>query len=127
MKRNNDLIREILLIAEAHTDEDKMLEVTPADFIKEFSNITQYEIDEHVRLLKEKGLIETHHNRGGWYIKRLTWDGHDFLGNARDITVWNQAKQIAATSSWDVFSSVLKEFALKGAMLMLKQSIGYNL
>jgi hypothetical protein len=95
MKRDLDLIRSILLAVE---DEDNV-----ADF--KSVHIEGYE-DElvwyHLQLLDEAGLIEgqwrpVHGVRASeWLVRRLTWEGHEFLADARSETVWATMKQRVA-------------------------------
>ena len=90
MKRDMDLIREMLLAIEAH----------PSGFgLKiEIPNYTEEQINYHAFLLGEAGLAEvssitTNYSKSPEaMVKHLTWAGHEFLDSARDNTIWNQAK-----------------------------------
>lgn len=110
MKRNMDLIREILLQKEA----DKTPMVLP-------DCSGQEEFAYHVALLKEAGFVEAiiRPDRLGMpkaaQVLRLTWAGHDFLDAARNDTVWNMAKEkiIESGKSWTIsmLTEVLKALA----------------
>ncbi|GHT47765.1 hypothetical protein FACS189454_10260 [Planctomycetales bacterium] len=113
MKRDNDLIREILLIA--GSADEMLLAIELSELIDKFPDITRYILDSHLQFLSEKGLVELHRDRSGIYIERITWDGYDFLAAARNATVWNKVKAVAATSSWDILNYALKEISLKYA------------
>jgi hypothetical protein len=89
MKRDMDLMREILLVTESDGT------------YKSADHYTQREIAYHVKLLIEAGLIEgvvACENENGrqvpvaYAISRLTMAGHDFLDAARENKVWEKAK-----------------------------------
>ena len=92
MKRNMDLIREILL----HIEENQR-DVGPLDVrIKGFLD---YEITYHLNLLKEANLVTLSINfvpdsTGiNIWVSRMTWDGHEFLEAAKDKNRWESAKK----------------------------------
>ena len=92
MKRDMDLIRLILLKQEDVEDVS-------------FSDFTQDQINYHIALLIEANFLEgtVHYsNRGGKnsdeipdriFVKRIRWDGHEFLDQARNNTTWEKAKK----------------------------------
>jgi hypothetical protein len=90
MKRDFDLVRAILIQLE--NEEEVSL-----------SEYSEEQIKYHQALVVEAKLADgnahyasTHHSEipAGVILKRLTWEGHDFLDNARNKTIWNSAKQI---------------------------------
>ncbi len=97
MKRDMDLVREILRTVEkmepsrGHTE-------TPFEIDGYSPDLISY----HLKLMIQANLVEAtaiREARGGlevshWWIKGLTWDGHDFLDSARDESRWNVAKGI---------------------------------
>ena len=107
MRRNMELVRELLLRVEA--DED---------FGALASKYSQEEIVGHVEILLDAKLLEgkVYHDLSGGpgsaYIQRLTWAGHEFLDNARNDTVWNKVtatiKNAATTASFEVLVEMLK-------------------
>ena len=107
MKRNMELVRELLLRVEA--DEG---------FGSLASKYSQEEIVGHVEILLDAKLLEGKVYKdlsgapGSAYIQRLTWAGHEFLDNARNDTVWNKVtstiKNAATTASFDVLVEMLK-------------------
>lgn len=107
MKRNMELVRELLLRVEA--DEG---------FGSLASKYSQEEIVGHVEILLDAKLLEgkVYHDLSGdpgsAYIQRLTWAGHEFLDNARNDTVWNKVtatiKNAATTASFEVLVEMLK-------------------
>ncbi len=90
MKREPDLIRQILLQIEQHPGLTGPVKLDLADY-------TPDQISYHVMLLDEAGLIEASNdtNFGGieWSPDRLTWHGHEFLDAARNDQSWGQVKQ----------------------------------
>ena len=91
MKRDLDLIRELLLKIEA-------LPAGPA---------AQYRMGEvedpvllaHLEMLLDSGLVDgrisrSHGSRGDVIaISGLTWDGHEWIETVRDNRVWDEAKR----------------------------------
>jgi hypothetical protein len=92
MKRDMDLIRSILLKQEG------VEEIDLADF-------TQEQINYHTALLIEAEYVDgtVHYSsRGGKNsdeipdmvrIKKIMWNGHEFLDQARNNTAWEKAKK----------------------------------
>ena len=65
---------------------------------------TENQVDYHVKLLYEAGLIEANEitaaNYGPeWEPIALTWDGHEFLEAARDRSRWSKALEIVKEKS----------------------------
>ena len=81
MKRDMDLIRELLLKLEAWPMErGDVVPVIPED--KGFSSLgrSAHEIEYHLNLLLERGLIDSpSQSNVGIYFRGITWEGHDFL------------------------------------------------
>ncbi|MCP4354891.1 MAG: DUF2513 domain-containing protein [Proteobacteria bacterium] len=105
MKRDFDLIRLLLLDLEG---EERV----------SFSEYTEDQINYHKALLLKSGLAEgpdsLYSSRGGKnsdeipdcvYIKRLTWNGHEFLDQARNNTVWNKAKKLVTDQRIESFQA----------------------
>lgn len=121
MKRNNDLIKHILLAAE---DADWHVTFTESSVPDGFPG--DYPFDEilyHFLLLEERGLIKGSASNASCTITRLTWEGHDFLDDARDATLWNTAKQNAGKLSFTAFREVVKELAKAAAKVALQAAI----
>ncbi len=96
MKRDMDLMRQILLLIEEHSDVPPKI-LTLEDFfdIKEDA----YKISLHIDLLRDAGLIEVINTsvleRGlrDFDITRLTLAGYEYLDAIRDIKIWHKVKQ----------------------------------
>lgn len=122
MKRDMDLVRELLLVIEN-------------DAMEPFAGLQQIEvqgqepgvIDYHLSLMIDAGMIvgEIQPYLGGelsHFIHGLTWIGHDFLDSVRDPDIWAKTKQGAnAVRSWSF--ETLKEI---GKGLIKKQIEKYT-
>ena len=92
MKRDMDLIREILIqIADHEAGRPKSWQV-------HIESRDPFEVAEHLDLCVKRGLVEgvkvSSHASRGYLDPKLTWDGHDFVEAARDDTRWMRAKQL---------------------------------
>lgn len=94
MKRDMNLIREILLTLEAES----------SGFAPEHLEIEGYtneQIGYHTFLLLEAGFIDGHNvntfdsDSPAAIATRITWRGHEFLDEARDKNRWKEALRIA--------------------------------
>lgn len=119
MKLNPDCVRDVLLYLEKNLsyskERDDLLEhtsITMHKIAEDLSYQNGYEIDEVnysvEKLLEVRFIIpETEvrgHNNGILYcpISDISWNGHQFLNNIRQQTIWDAtkvgAKKIGATS-----------------------------
>ena len=114
MKRNMDLVREILVRMEA-TEIGKTIKLDIPDHGKE-------EIGLHVELMIEHGLIEGKTIRGSsgpahtilaYPIARMTWKGHDFLDAARSDTIWKKAKEKCLEATGGLAIDILKAYLVE--------------
>ena len=92
MKRDMDLIRDILL----HVEEDETL--TGSRFktfdSKDFAGHSDDEITYHVDLLFEAGLVDGSPNLHPLpAISKLTWQGHEFIAATKDPQIWASVKE----------------------------------
>lgn len=104
MKRDLDFCREILLHVEGlsaglvRLDEENFPERDPD------------EIDYHVRLLVDAGLLD---GPGNGTVQGLTWKGHEFLDAARDDTMWNRAKGVVKEKAGGAAFDLVKDTLLE--------------
>jgi hypothetical protein len=92
MERDMDLIRELLLKidAEPALDGTHYYSFGPSDASGEHS---QQEINYHIDLLFESGLIQGNPNSTPLpLVSKLTWQGHEFVDNIRDAGIWKSVK-----------------------------------
>jgi hypothetical protein len=96
MKRDMDLIRELLLRLEAlHIEPGAVACVEPTDEEVSVYGYDAEQISYHLSLIKEAGFIDAPavHPMDGIVFKRLSWQGHDFLDSIRDPEVWSKTKE----------------------------------
>ena len=90
MKRDMNLIREILLLVEEKASLQKPL---LSDKIQ-IPGYTEEQITDHVSRLAKAHLIETvdvsSHDGFAWFIKGLTNDGDNLVDKIRDNNVWEK-------------------------------------
>lgn len=107
MKRDMELVRKLLFLAEADGKDDELCEEYGREMVAG-----------HVAILLDAKLIDgvVEYDQEGRpfasVILRLTWAGHEFLDNARNETVWNKVtatiKNAATTASFEVLVEMLK-------------------
>jgi hypothetical protein len=93
VERNMELIREVLLKVEGDPEMDgyhyKNFDST------DFPGYTDEQVAYHVEQLVEADLLKGGDgtmDRVGPPVCRLTWSGHEFLENIKDVGVWKQVK-----------------------------------
>lgn len=109
MRRDMDLIRELLLeIEEKHDGSGRQVDVSGGDAPSPV-------VTEHLFMLAEAGLIEAQdasHMQGRRIIVlRMTWQGHEFLDRIRDPQIWAKTKEGAkrvGSFSLDVLSDIAR-------------------
>jgi Hypothetical protein (DUF2513) len=86
------------------------------------------EVYEHILLLKDGNLIETEippRNYGSLpsiIIKRLTMEGHDFIGQAKDETIWKKAIAVINEKGGNVSIAVMTQLLTS----LVKQHLGLH-
>lgn len=113
MKRDMELVRELLLAIEASTHDPAtwMTNVLPAQDPKWVSY--------HTLLLHEAGLIDakdlTKLAGLDWKPKRLTYRGHEFLDDIRDQGIWQKTKErakgvtsVGVSFLWEIAKAEIK-------------------
>ncbi len=120
MRRDMDLIKFLLGKMES-AGPDTSYTPTPAEFPGR-NPPSEPELSEHCRLVVERGLARGEPTLSGWALTGLTWEGHDFLDNARDSRVWKAAKDAAGRFSFGVFTATLAEAAKAAALKALEKA-----
>jgi len=96
MKRDMDLVREILLYAEQHATPSNPCSV-------KIEGHSEEEVSYHLRLMRDAGLIDARTPGGSiWAVLGLTWAGHELLDAARDDSRWSKAKKTLADKAGSV-------------------------
>jgi Hypothetical protein (DUF2513) len=97
MKRDMDLIRELML----HIEENPLSDgahwfhpTTPEDI--GISGYSRKEVGYHLGMLIEEGFIKGKMSMDEMpLINKLTWKGHEFLDDTRDPGIWDKTKKRA--------------------------------
>lgn len=111
MKRDMDLVREILLKVEEIPFDGAFHDIA-------VDGRSPNEVSYHVMLLHEGRFIEAMDLGVCWKPMRLTYGGHEFLDAARNDTVWEKAKTAVVKST-----GVLTLEGLKVALPMVLKSL----
>jgi len=109
MKRDMDLVREILNWAE--DQEHGFVEDNP-----KIEGYSEEEIGYHIYIMNEAGLVLAEEitsmadKSPRAVLLRLTWGGYEFLGAAKDNTIWNKAKNTIFKSATSITFDLLMEW-----------------
>jgi Hypothetical protein (DUF2513) len=119
MKRDMDLIRELLLKLEALPMRmGGIVTITPdADEIA-VPGYDTAQIDYHLGQIRRAGFIDEGGARpaSGIGFRCLTWEGHDFLDSVRDPKIWAKTKEgalVAGGFTFDLLKDLAKGFLKK--------------
>jgi len=126
MKRDMDLVRNLLLEIESHPELDRVAQwqFGPGEF-----GITENNFKTtcfHLDLLIEAGMVQGRSAMRMPIISGLTWEGCEFLDAIRDSKTWTKTKEGAsAIGSWSV--GVLVDLAKAYAKQEAKKRLGLDL
>ena len=109
MKRDLDLIRELLFLIESQEDDRKELKLPP----EMDRNVAVYHLDLLEQAGYTKNKIQYADNEPMWIHSTITWDGHEFLDAVRNESVWNKVKDTAKEKGGGIPFEVLKALAIK--------------
>lgn len=122
MKRDLELIREILIAVEAKQNVADIMSAEQFDL----PGRPIAEINYHLLLLDEAGYIKcienSFDNEPRYYVLRLTWEGHEFLDAARSNKNWAKAKTVIdgiGSFTLEIVKKVLADIALQSARAAL--------
>lgn len=111
MKRDQDLVRTILLLVEAHG--------TPHNHRPfRVEGYDKHAVSFHVGILYDGGYLRAVKvgdltDGETWAPQTLTWKGHDHLDAVRSDTVWERTKTRLAAVGGDAPLEVVKALAVK--------------
>lgn len=114
MKRDMDLVRQILIAAEAQ--ENGYTDGNP-----EIDGYTEEQIGYHIYLMEQAGLVEAANASAlgsaspSAILFSIKWKGHDFLDAAKSTTVWEQAKERAKSVGGSLTFDLMKELLVATA------------
>lgn len=117
MKRDMDLIRDLLFLLEDRS-EDCVLEVDS------FSGYSKAEVQYHLNLMYEAGFISAEPARSSTSDRiilvlpfGLTWQGHEFLDAIRDDSIYEKVKSkikaIGGKAGFEVIKTLAVQLALR--------------
>ncbi|QBY55501.1 DUF2513 domain-containing protein [Cupriavidus oxalaticus] len=95
MKRDMDLVRDLVLRLEGlPMKRGDIFIIKPDDNELKFDQYTVDQVDYHMRLIYEAGLVEDAGagSMDGYGFERLSWAGHDFADSVRDNAIWAKTK-----------------------------------
>ncbi len=118
MRRDMDLIRELMLKLEAmELRPGAIMHFMPDDEEIQIAGYSPEDIEYHARLLIEAGLIEPGGGAmQGFMFRSLTWAGHDFVDSVRSPEVWVKTKRGAEAAGGftvDLLKDLAKGFIKK--------------
>jgi hypothetical protein len=104
MKRDMDLVRQILQAVENHDTVNRRPVV-------EIEGRSREEVSYHVMIMAQAGLLDAvdssdMHNGLIWKVRSLTWAGHEFLDAVRSETVWNEVKKQAKSAPLEIIKQL---------------------
>jgi hypothetical protein len=125
MKLNHDCVRGVLLAIEDSSSTHARITVDKLvgnQYLKEFSS---KDIHYTIARLNEAGYINVHTIKiagigEDFIVESLTWNGHAFLDNIRDNTIWDKTKKsvsVLSSVSLSILSEVAKEAVKKAVGL----------
>lgn len=123
MKRNWDIIREILIRLEEKGPNEHSLNLS------NFSEKRHEEISYHIELLEEAGLIygrmskEIGTGPHQFVAIRLTWEGHELLDAIKNDTIWKRTKESFVSKGLSMTFDLVKSVAINIATEFLKSNI----
>lgn len=129
MKRDMDLIRELLLKLESMPARRGDVFTIPPD--ADEVAVSGYGVDQigyHLSLIREAGLIELHSSQpmDGITFSRLSWYGHDFLELIRDPKIWERTKR-GAEAAGGFTIDLLKDLATGFIRKQIEERTGVKL
>lgn len=112
MKRNWDLVRDIMLEVESLSPGTQTFAQT-----LEVPGYDRSEVDQHCALLVKEGLLEGRalNTFGGGvhvHISGITWAGHDWLASIRSESIWAETKGLAKSKGVDLTFDLIKTIAV---------------
>jgi len=124
MKRNWDVIRELLMKVEECTLPSEMIRIS------HFAAERAAEISYHMTLLIEAGLVKGQvlqtldPGPKDFFAQRLTWEGHEFLDAIRSNTVWERTKKLFLEKGLEMTFDLVKSAAKEIAAVVVKGALG---
>lgn len=116
MKRDLNVIRDILLVAEEAKPEQR---VGLENFHETYSDRLE-EVSEHVQMLDRAGFIHATVSRAlspsgprQFFINKIEWAGYDYLDAVRDPGIWAKTEEKLKSVGGSATLEVVKAVAVK--------------
>ena len=112
MKRNWDVIREVLIRFEEKPSKERALQLDA------WSEDIQPEVSYNVDILLDGGLLDgkmlptLDPGPINFLVFRLTWQGHEFLDAIKNDTVWNKTKESFVSKGLSMTFELVKSVAI---------------
>ncbi|MCL4555229.1 MAG: DUF2513 domain-containing protein [Actinobacteria bacterium] len=121
MKRDMDFVRKVLMTVEASDDS-----VFDASKLVDGEHNVAFVLH-HIELLRDAGYIEaavSYYKSGGGQalVKRITWEGYEYLDVVRNDTVWNRTKSWVANTVGSTSFELFKMAAVE----VTKEMLGFG-
>lgn len=117
MKRDWDLIRDILIEIENSKDMDSFLNFSESGYLYP-EKLHEYEnkkITYHIQLLVGAGFISTNEDDyGEKELTGLTWKGHEYADKLRDAERWGKIKLFISEKGLDLGSDTIMSLVRRG-------------
>jgi hypothetical protein len=114
MKRDLDLIRNILEVIESKFDGLNSMDLEA--FTKWIPQATKATIHGHLKLLLDENFIYGKQHFIEWLIIGLTWKGHNFLANAKNEIIWEKVIKLCdGNLSFDIVYKLINDAVQKEA------------
>lgn len=120
MKRDMDVVREILLEVESRDDgRAAVFDFDENALVKR----------EHLRMLIEAGLLQEvgQTRSAARYKVQLSWKGHDYLDAIRDEGIWSKTKAAVAETGGSATLEIVKSLALGYLKSKIERHTGITL
>lgn len=123
MKRNMELCRKILFAIEEQYVDAVIVNLKIDGYRDE-------EIAYNCSLLSDAGLIKSYKSQNAdnhlyvYYVGALTWEGHNFIDNIREDTIWNNTKKKIKEKALPMTLEVIREISSALVAAMAKAAGG---
>lgn len=122
MKRDMNIVREI--VRQIADSKERLFE---GEFVFEDMDVSKEELDYHLIIMKEAGIIEGNHKvihgEVMFYSYYLGWLGNDFYETFKDDNVWEGAKSLVKSKGLEIANipfDILMELGKKMILDMFK-------
>lgn len=110
MKRNWDIIREVLIKVEGLPSGE---ELRAEDLNEKDYDSVIYNMGLLLEANLVRGIDVSSHSGMSYILQSLTWNGHEFLDTIRNDTIWNETKEEIVNKGAGMSFDLLKALAIK--------------